>query len=517
MVVAAGREMCLGKREDAVPEISLRLSGSPMVAFTPASRRRWMLDHSIDVPDTRAPQDARALATAAAETARAMFTLPPRLAATTLEREAIAAAPTRTLPGPPAVGSAYDAGLAVGRAHVVVTENFSVAILDKVTGTEVSRTSRIDWFPSRPSAATFVFDPRALYDQYIDRWIVIALAWDRPVLAGLAGSWLLISVSRGADPTGEWLGSAIDTFNDASTPGGWADYPCVGLDQQALYVSYNVRNDVGRLLVFAKTDLYDDGAATPFDFRGLANPDGGKALTVQPCHHFGPTAAAHLVNTLGPAIGQQAAAVVVRSVTWEAGRPSLGAPRSVDVHPYATPPKEAEQLGEKALDVGGVRVRGALCRSGSIWLTFATGHRDADGSVGIAARWCRIDPTGARVEAQDELFERGAHHVFPNLMVDAAGNLVLVASRTAATEHPALHYAHWPAVGPARAGVLVPGRGPHRRCRGMKPCEDADARNGWGDYNGIALDPVDGSTVWAFGGVGHESDPTLWATAIVAL
>ena len=74
MVVAAGREMCLGKREDAVPEISLRLSGSPMVAFTPASRRRWMLDHSIDVPDTRAPQDARALATAAAETARAMRT-----------------------------------------------------------------------------------------------------------------------------------------------------------------------------------------------------------------------------------------------------------------------------------------------------------------------------------------------------------------------------------------------------------------------------------------------------------
>ena len=446
-----------------------------------------------------------------------MSALPPRLAATALQRDAVAATPTLTFPGPPAVGSAYDAGLAVGRAHLLVTENFSVAIIDKATGNEVSRTSLVDWFPSRPPAATFVFDPRAVYDQYADRWIVIALAWDRPILTGLAGSWLLISVSRGADPTGEWLGSAIDTFNDAATPEGWADYPCLGLDEQALYVTYNVRNDVGRLLVFAKTDLYDDGAATPFDFRDLTNPDGAKAMAVQPCHHFGPTDATHLVNTLITAIGEQATAVVVRSVTWAAGRPSLSAPRRVDVHPYATPPVEAEQLGEKALDVGGVRVRGALCRARSIWLAFATAHRDEDGSVGIAARWCRIDPVAVQLEAQDELFERGAHHVFPNVMVDAVGNLILVSSRSAATEHPSLRYGLWPTAGPARAGVLVPGRGPHRRCRGMKPCEDADARNGWGDYNGIALDPVDGSTVWAFGGVGHETDRTLWATTIVAL
>ena len=495
----------------------VRLSGSPMVAFTPASRRRWELDRSIDVPDTRAPQDTLAMAAAAADPARTIAALPPRLAATTLQRDAVAGAPVRTLPGPPAAGSAYDAGLAVGHAHLLVTQNFSVAIIDKVTGTEVSRTGLVDWFPSRPPAATFVFDPRALYDQYPDRRIVVALAWDRPVLKGLAGSWLLISVSRGPDATGEWLGSAIDTFNDAATPEGWADYPCLGLDEQAVYVTYNVRNQVGRLLVFAKTDLYDDGAATPFDFRGLENPDGENALTVQPCHHFGPTDAAHLVNTLISPVGQHATAVVVRSVTWAAGTPSLGAPRPVDVHPYATPPKEAEQLGEKALDVGGVRVRGALSRSGSVWLAFATAHRDEDDGIVIGARWCRIDPAGARVEAEDELVEAGAHHVFPNLMVNAAGTLVLVASRSGSTEHPSLHYARWPAAGPARAGGLVAGRGPHRRCRAMKPCEETGARNGWGDYNGIALDPADGTTVWAFGGVGHETDQSLWATAIVVL
>jgi hypothetical protein len=102
-------------------------------------------------------------------------------------------------------------------------------------------------------------------------------------------------------------------------------------------------------------------------------------------------------------------------------------------------------------------------------------------------------------------------------MGDGAGNLGLVASRSAPTEHPSLYYGRWPAGGPARAGVLMPGRGPHLRCRSNRPCDQPDTRNGWGDYNGIALDPVDGTTVWAFGGIGHEVDRTLWATAIVEL
>jgi hypothetical protein len=495
------------------------MSGSAMIAFSPSDCRQWQLDRSLDVPDTHARPDPRTLAAAHAEAARAAAALPPRLPSTAVRRDAVAAAPSRTLPGRPAVGSAYDGGLAVGRAHVLVTENFSVTILDKATGAEVRSTNLDDWFPSRPEAATFVFDPRAIYDQYADRWIVIALAWDRPVLQGIGGSWLLLSVSRGADPTGGWLGSAIDTFNNQVTPTDWADYPSLGLDERAVYLTYNVRAAVGRLLVFAKADLYDDGAAAFFDFPGLKDPDGGDALAVQPCHHFGPTTAAHLVNTLIPVdLDHPSTAVVLRTVTWSSGTPSLGGPRAVSVHEYATPPKGAEQLGEQALDVGGVRVRGAVSRADSVWLAFATAHgTGAAVDASIAARWCQIDTTTSRARGQDELAELGAYHVFPNLVVDPAGTLTLIASRSAPREHPSLHYGIWPASRSARAGVLVPGRGPHLRCRGNQPCDQPGARNGWGDYNGIALDPVDGTTVWAFGGIGHETDRTLWATAIVEL
>jgi hypothetical protein len=49
------------------------------------------------------------------------------------------------------------------------------------------------------------------------------LAWNHSTVPGIQGSWLLLSVSRDADPTGEWLGSALDTFHDPATPDGWAD------------------------------------------------------------------------------------------------------------------------------------------------------------------------------------------------------------------------------------------------------------------------------------------------------
>jgi hypothetical protein len=90
--------------------------------------------------------------------------------------------------------------------------------------------------------------PTPAHDQYPDRWIAIALAWNHSTVPGIQGSWLLLSVSRDADPTGEWLGSALDTFHDPATPDGWADYPSLGVDARAVYLAYNVKGGAPRLL-----------------------------------------------------------------------------------------------------------------------------------------------------------------------------------------------------------------------------------------------------------------------------
>jgi hypothetical protein len=495
-----------------------RGSGSSGVSFSALARPRWQLDLSIDVPllprVDHEPEPALAIRQ---RLARRELTLPPRLPSTSLVRSDIARTPSRSFAGVPAIGSAYDGCLAVGREHLLIAENFAVAIYAKASGALVSPpTSLAGWFPNRPPRANFVFDPRALYDQYADRWVVLALALTQQLSAGpVEGSWLLLSASEGADPAGGWRSTVVDTFDDRVTPPNWADYPSLGVDERAVYVTYNVRGGVARLLIFAKADLYHAGSPTFFDFPRLENPTGGAADSVQPCHHFGPTAVAHLVNTVegtGPA-----QAITLWTASWASGTPTLSS-HSIEVNPYVTPPNEAAQLGEKPLAVGGTRVRGAVCRADSVWFAFATAYGTGfDDDAWIAARWCRLDTRAGTLIGQDELAAERAFYVFPALMVDAAGNLTLVASRSALDGHPSLHYGRWPSSGPSTAGELVAGRGPHLRCRGDTPCSQPGARNGWGDYNGIALDPADETTVWVFGGVGHESDKTLWATTIAAL
>ena len=199
------------------------------------------------------------------------------------------------------------------------------------------------------------------------------------------------------------LGSAIDTFNDPVPPAGWADYPGLGLDERAVYLTYIVSNTSGRLLVFPKTDLYDDGAAVFFDFLGLKNPDGRDALPVQPCHHFGPTTTAHLVNT-SPGV-DPSKDVVLRTVSWSAKRQSSSTrkPSTWAGSAYGAPcPARGRSGSRSPRHTAPVRRR----------------HLDRRALVPDRRRH------GSRTR-QDELAEPGSYHVFPNLVVDPAGTLTL--------------------------------------------------------------------------------------------
>jgi hypothetical protein len=110
----------------------------------------------------------------------------------------------------------------------------------------------------------------------------------------------------------------------------------------------------------------------------------------------------------------------------------------------------------------------------------------------------------------------GVHFAFPSLAVDGDRNLRLVASRVSRGEHPGLVHGAWGPAGGGTVDGLAPGEGPHRACRGGRPCEDATADNGWGDYNAAALDPADERTVWLYGAAGAPR-PELWASWLAAV
>lgn len=78
---------------------------------------------------------------------------------------------------------------------------------------------------------------------------------------------------------------------DGSTASNnWADYPALGVDNQALYVTSNMFAFDGgfqyaKIRVIPKAGPYSGGAAPYFDFVRMKNADNTLAFTIQPCHN----------------------------------------------------------------------------------------------------------------------------------------------------------------------------------------------------------------------------------------
>lgn len=431
-----------------------------------------------------------------------------------LERRGVRPA-VRSFKAARAAGSAYDASLAVGQDHVLVAVNFAVAAYAKSDGRPVFTCGLRDWFPNVSEDATFVFDPRTLYDQYTGRWILLALAWPKHEYPPSA-SWLLLSVSSGADPLGPWVSWVFDVKID----GRAADYPCLGVDERGIYVTFIAktvtrgRPDSTRLRVFSKETLNAGQVPTFVDFTDLENPDGTVALRVQPCHAWGANSATYLANTL--IVQGQASALTL----WELKRASSHLTltcQSVRVDPPYSPPIEAPQKDEMVLGtIGGSSVRSAVCRDGAVWLSFAMSYGDGKGLILDAVRWLRI-PVSQGPVTQDRLMQEGMYYCYPSAVPNRLGNVTMVASRSWKDGYPSLDYAVWTPDGSNTTGVVAEGKGPHLRCRLCRPCDPKRPTNGWGDYNAAALDPTDETTVWLYGGAGAKDDKSTWDTRIAAV
>src|SRR5205807_4358286 len=115
--------------------------------------------------------------------------------------------------------------------------------------------------------------------------------------------YFLLSISKSADPLGGWWNYKLDATKDGTTAtSNWADYPSLGLDNQAIYVTGNMFKFGGnfayaKVRVLNKAPLLSGGTAAWHDFVKLQNADGSLAFTVQPCHTNGAPGVEYLVNS----------------------------------------------------------------------------------------------------------------------------------------------------------------------------------------------------------------------------
>jgi hypothetical protein len=197
---------------------------------------------------------------------------------------------------------------AVGLEHVLDCGNVIVEWRPKmVPDTAQVQMALINFYapipgPSSPvlpteRLGTFTFDSKCIYDQYADRFIVIALEqWDDFYGDPSDESRILIAVSKTPDPNAGWWYHVINSkLNIAGIP-AWADYPGIAVDDKVLYITANMFEFAGSSATYAsllwiidKNPFYNgpdqSALVSVWDPYAIA---GGIATTTQPAHMWGP-------------------------------------------------------------------------------------------------------------------------------------------------------------------------------------------------------------------------------------
>jgi hypothetical protein len=375
-----------------------------------------------------------------------------------------------------------DPTLAVGDAHIVTTVNMAMAIYDKQGALQYAVPLNNYGSPGLfegLGASWFTFDPRCFYDPFARRFLIVALeTYDAP-----NSSWVNIAVSDDADPHGVW-----HTYRTPVESGSvWWDYPGFGFTDQVWLVTANRIGASGvGYRVFDKASMLAGGTAAYFTLNDTG------AGTTQAAHCLTPTPVAYAVSRAGASLRVAAVTnpttaptLVVQSVTTPA---YPGGPAGV-----STP---VEQLMLQAV---GSWMMHASWRDGKL---AAVSHSGTGGRC--VPVWYQVDTgswpaSGLPTLTDSGLIDPGAglHAAYPSIASDGAGALGVVMNVCGPSQNPGVGVAGRLAGDPA--GMFGRVRVVH--------VGDSPEGGRWGDYSGIAVDPVDGTLLW---GIAQYKDLDGW-------
>ena len=398
-----------------------------------------------------------------------------------------------------------DCTLATGPDHVLLSVNSSVAIHAKAGGAVLLSRTLTAWFANVAQGLT-IFDPKALYDQHAGRWVLLAVAFtENP-----NKSVFLLSCSNSADPLGSWRNYSLNAMVDGSTPtNNWADFPGLGVDHQAIYLTANMFAFGGsfkyaKVRVVPKAGPYSGGAAPFHDFVRLKDADGAFSFTVTPCHTFGAPQVEYMVNSRFPGGNT----LTLWQLVNPAGTPTLTR-ASVTVSPYSLPPDANQKGGGTPLNTGDIRVLHAVFRGDSIWTALTTAQNWGGASNRASIHWFQIRGANATLVQEGIYGAASKHYFYPAPCPDNNGNMIMAFSRAGSTEFAQIRYT-------GRLSSDAPGKLQTSRLLKAGTANykalDSGGRNRWGDYAGVASDPANSRVVWFYSGYAVAGNQ--WATRV---
>jgi hypothetical protein len=389
-----------------------------------------------------------------------------------------------------------DPHMAAGPNHLMAVVNSRFGIFDK-NGNALKVINADDWYRnvlSNPGP----FDPQVVYDHHASRWI---MAWIH-VTESPARAALLLSVSDDSDPLGTWCNWNLPDNQFGATPNTlFGDYPKLGVDANAVYVTSRMFNipepqtfQGSRIRIIPKAQLLGSqcGPVTWTDFWDFRDPNNvnQRLDTLVPAVTFGTPGSEFFINdspyqtgtflTLWQLIDPLGAAVLIGN--------------NIPVTASLVPPNANQPGGGTPLiDVGRRTVRNVVYMNASLWT--AQSVAGGAGNTFAFARYVRIDVGQSRAVEDVAFGANNFWYYYPAVHPDGNGNLFMVFTRSGLTEYASMRHTGRLQSDPLglQASTLV------------KAGEDnyvktfGTTRNRWGDYLGIALDPVDNTKVWMLG------------------
>jgi hypothetical protein len=428
---------------------------------------------------------------------------------------------------------------AAGPNHVVNVGNVSIQWFQK-DGTIQANTSLRNFFaPLNPVSATF--DPKILYDQHANRFVVVTLEQLDPPPAGpVALSRIMLAVSDDSDPNGNWHYHSINSMvniPDPTTPGAliplWADYPGLAVDEEAIYVTANMfefgaagEPYGNRLWItdkgIGRGGLYEGGRAVtaihdPSTILGVdMTVDSVAFRNMQPAHIYGTAPAGvgtwftmydgrtngvnefvDIIRVDNPLTNPQFTLFTIDVGDLEDNPdpttliPLLNAPQRGGANPIPDP-----------LDVADRRTFDAVWRNGNLYVTTVIAPKVGLDVNQTTAHWFRFDTTApGKITLADQGDVGGedigysVYTFYPSVAVDKFDNMAIGFAASGPFVYAGAYYAVRAATDPAgqisSSGVLAAGLDAYEQ-------PDQAGRNRWGDYSGMALDPADEVTFWAY-------------------
>jgi hypothetical protein len=424
---------------------------------------------------------------------------------------------------------------AVGPLHLVAVVNGRVTIQDR-TGVNVSVVSMntfwSELFPGRPAGQGTdridVFDPRVVYDQMSERFVMCAVADAQDVRSGV-----LLAVSLTSNPTQGWKLYLVDADpnNDPATA-RWADFPSIGFNKHWVVVHANMfgltasGSRDGKLFIFKKADLYA-GAPSPTLTVINKNADaqganGGFSMT--PATTFDRNLdAMYLVQaafTGGLRISRldPIDANATPQLSFDISRVSAGFTWSSNggAEEGFAPQKDSAKL----IDTGDTRMQSVVVRNGSIWGAHTIFLPAGGSPTRASVQWWQLTTAAAPTLVQRGVIDDpnpadGTNfYAFPSLAVNANNDMLIGYSRFSVNQHPSANYAFRAGTDPANTlrddTVLKAGEASYFKTFG-------GSSNRWGDYSNTVVDPANDLDMWtiqeyAATHVGTSESSNRWGT-----